>query len=91
MKITKTDLVVVTCVTLVTIVTVGSWAQRLLPRPQVTVPFPAVLLAGGVYVGDSTAPYVLGVWTDYQCPACSRFEQELAVAMSFSPMRGQLG
>jgi len=35
-------------------------------------------------IGAGDAPYRLVVWTDYQCPACMQFEQELET------VRGQL-
>ena len=36
-------------------------------------------------IGGADAPYRLVVWTDYQCPACSQFEQQLKL------VREQLG
>lgn len=30
-------------------------------------------------IGRANAPYRLVVWTDYQCPACKQFEQQLGV------------
>lgn len=40
---------------------------------------------GPFRVGAADAPYQVVVWTDYQCPACKRFEREIDVA------REQLG
>lgn len=36
-------------------------------------------------IGKTDAPYRLVVWTDYQCPACKRFENEI------EHLRAQLG
>lgn len=73
----KGDVVIVICALAVTGLAVWQWRARIRPSPEHTIPFPADLRRGGEYVGDSSAPYVVTIWTDYQCPACARLEREL--------------
>lgn len=73
----KVDAVMVICALVVTGLAVWKWRARHQPTPERTIPFPAALWDGGAYVGDSSAPYEVTIWTDYQCPACARLEREL--------------
>jgi protein-disulfide isomerase len=56
------------------------------PLPAPAVPDGATRFAGwqedlqfSRRIGTANAPYRLVVWTDYQCPACLQFEQEIKV------------
>lgn len=75
------DGVLILCALVVTGLTVGRWMSR----GRQPVPIGAMHHINGWQaeftfprrIGDLHAPYQLVVWTDFQCPACRQFHQEL--------------
>lgn len=74
------DAAMVICAIAVTGMTVARFVQKPDTRGAAThrVANSQAEFAFPRHIGRSDARYQLVVWTDYQCPACRQFEQELA-------------
>ncbi|HKV99417.1 MAG TPA: thioredoxin domain-containing protein [Vicinamibacterales bacterium] len=52
-------------------------AAKARPSTELTVPSMPVSLDGAALLGQPTAPLVLMIFSDYDCPYCARFEQSI--------------